>query len=636
MAVNVLKKTKGWIQGMNLTEAQKKAVEHTGSPALVVAGAGSGKTRTLTAKIRYLIENGFQPERILAITFTNKAAEEMKKRLTEITGLGQKRFPWVRTCHSACLQILKKHCADAGYQHPVQILTPYHQQKTVTEILVKLNMDKKHASNVLYSISSAKNSGNPDEYFRKNPRLGHIRMQDVFNAYETALKERNSVDFDNILLQTRNILKNNGHIREMYRNYFQFILVDEYQDTNNLQEEITRLLLGHKNIFCVGDDWQAIYGFRGSNLDHFLSFPDKYEGARIFKLEQNFRSADEIVKTAGHIISRNPCRMEKECFSDKKGGIIEIHDFSSETDEAGWVARKVESIVDMGIPYDKIAVLYRTKFCSLSFEKIFRMYRIPYQLVGSKGFFERMEIMDINSYLSAAVYPKDDVSFERILNTPKRGIGPAMVKKIGETRMVSGSLQDAARNMVRERLLPPRIHAAITELISILDSIRDKTPDTAVKEIIRRTGYLDYLRSISKDGEAEFTTRNENIEQLVFSASQKDNIVDYLEEAALIREDKNEEDDEQKKKGVSLLTIHASKGLEFNAVFIAGCEENLFPHWKSLGSESELREERRLMYVAMTRSERLLFLTCSAYRKGQQGLKSRFLYEIEHKRDLLI
>lgn len=617
---------------MNLTEAQKKAVEHIGAPALVVAGAGSGKTRTLTAKIQHLIKKGFKPERILAITFTNKAAGEMKKRLTDLTGLSPSSFPWVKTCHSACLVILKAHCTELGYHHPIQILTPYHQQKTVTEILVRLNMDKKHASNVLYSISAAKNSGNPDEYLAKNPRMGHIRLLDVFNEYEKALKERNCVDFDNILLLTRNILKNNAEIRKIYQNLFQFILVDEYQDTNNLQEEITRLLLGHENIFCVGDDWQAIYGFRGSNLNHFLSFPDKYDGARIFKLEQNFRSADEIVKTAGKIISLNPCRMEKECFSDKKGGIVEVHEFSSDSDEAGWVARKVETLRDMGIPYEKMAVLYRTKFCSLSFEKIFRMYRIPYQLIGSKGFFERMEIMDINSYLSAAVYPKDDVSFERILNTPKRGIGPAMVKKIGDTKKPYESLQDAARNMVRERLLPPKIHAGITELLSIIDSIRDKSPDKAVEEAISRTGYYDHLKNLCKDGDAEFTSRKENIEQLIFSASQLNTIVEYLEEAALIREDKNEEDDESPTKGVNLLTIHASKGLEFSAVFIAGCEENLFPHWKSMESEHEIREERRLMYVAMTRAEKILFLTSAAYRKGQPGLKSRFLYEIEDQR----
>lgn len=625
----VAKKNERLFLRMNLTEAQKKAVEHIGSPALVVAGAGSGKTRTLTAKIQYLIEKGFKSERILAMTFTNKAAEEMKKRLTDLTGLGPSSFPWVRTCHSACLVILKAHCAELGYHAPIQILTPYHQQKTVTEILVRLNLDKKHASNVLYAISAAKNSGNPDEYFDKNPRMGHIRLGDIFNEYEKALKTRNCVDFDNILLLTRNILKNNEQIRSIYQNLFQFILVDEYQDTNNLQEEITRLLLGHKNIFCVGDDWQAIYGFRGSNLNHFLSFPNKYDGAQIFKLEQNFRSADEIVKSAGKIISRNPCRMEKECFSDKKGGIIETHEFSSDSDEAGWVARKVERLRDMGIPYEKMAVLYRTKFCSLAFEKIFRMYRVPYQLIGSKGFFERMEIMDINSYLSAAVYPRDDVSFERILNTPKRGIGPAMVKKIGDTRKNSESLQDAARNMARERLLPPKIHAGITELLSILDSVKDKSPAKAVEEVIRRIGYYDYLKSICKDGEAELTSRQENIDQLIFSAGQTSSIVEYLEEAALIREDKNDEDDEQSKKGVSLLTIHASKGLEFSAVFIAGCEENLFPHWKSLESEHEIREERRLMYVAMTRAEKALFLTSSAYRKGQPALKSRFLYEIE-------
>jgi ATP-dependent DNA helicase UvrD/PcrA len=615
---------------MELSQQQQNAVEHTGSPALVVAGAGSGKTRTLTAKISHLINKGFDSKTILAITFTNKAAEEMKSRLYKMTHLGYQDFPWVRTYHSACLIILREHGHLLGYAPSIQIFSTYQHQKLITEILVKNNIDKKQKNKVMSIISKAKNSGHPGNYFDSILPIMGINMPEIFEEYEARLMQMNSVDFDNILLKTRDILRDHKDIRKYYQDYFSYILVDEYQDTNDLQEEITRLLLGdHGNLFCVGDDWQAVYGFRGSNVDHFLSFPEQYKNSKIFKLEENYRSADEIVQVANDVIDYNPDKMEKKCFSNKSGGSVEIHDFMSDYEEAEWTARKIFALESrgQGIPFDQIAIIYRTKFCSLPFEKTFRKYGIPYKMMGAQGFFERMEILDVNSYLSAAVFPEDDVSFERIINTPKRGIGPSLLKKIHSFKLEGMSLQNAARSTLHEKILTPKVHANLKSLFELLDAIPDLAPGRAIDQVLSETEYSDYLKKKTKTRE-EYISKTENLDQLKYSAKEKDNLLEYLEEAALIREDK--EEDEDNDKGVSLLTIHAAKGLEYDSVFIVGCEENLFPHWRSLASgKEELHEERRLMYVAMTRAERFLYLTHANYRKGNFAHRSRFLDNIE-------
>ncbi|WP_419663265.1 UvrD1: ATP-dependent DNA helicase [Desulfosarcina variabilis str. Montpellier] len=611
---------------MQLSAEQQAAVEHTGSPALVVAGAGSGKTRTLTAKFAHLVKNGMAPEQILAITFTNKAADEMKSRLLQMTGLPLARFPWVRTYHSACLQVLKIHCRRLDYQPPLQIFTAYHQQKTIKEILLGLNYDKKHAMGVLSQISNAKNSGNPRAYFDRHPRQGNVRLIDVFDRYEHTLKTANAVDFDNILLLTRNLLRDHADIREQYQNQFNYILCDEYQDTNDLNEEITRLLLKNGNLFAVGDDWQSIYSFRMSNVGHFLSFEKKYKGAKIFRLEQNYRSADEIVQLGNRIIGNNENRMEKECFSAKEGGVVQVHEFDSDQEEARWVVDKVRSLGRMDIPLEKMAVLYRTKFCSLPFEQAFRRGNISYHMMGGKGFFERMEILDLNCYLTAAAFDKDDTAFERVLNTPKRGIGPGTVKKISQMRSGDMSLKEAARKAVAERVLTPKLYTSLNELLALLDDIRDLKPDEAIKRTIAGTGYMDYLENYVRRSNMDLTTRQENIEQLIHAAAQKETIVEYLEEAALIREDK---DEEEETRGINLSTVHAAKGLEFHTVFVVGCEEQLFPHWRSMERAEDLEEERRLMYVAVTRAEKCLFVTSASFRKGQFNPRSRFLDEIE-------
>ena len=616
---------------MELSDQQRAAVEHMGTPALVVAGAGSGKTRTLTAKFSHLIDAGYEPERILAITFTNKAADEMKFRLVRLTGLPMGKFPWVRTYHSACFIILKAHCRLLGFQPPLQIFAEYQQKKTLKDLIVgKMNLDKKHTPAVLAEISRAKNSGDPGAYFDRSLKVANIRLQDAYELYTGELKSKNAVDFDDILLLARDILKNNDTVRDYYRDLFTFLLVDEYQDTNNLQEELTRLLVKDGNLFCVGDDWQAIYSFRGSNVDHFLSFKDKYPGAQIFRLEQNFRSADEVVQLANELIGFNDNRMDKHCFSKKKGGVVELHEFFDERQEARWVAGKVNTLQSMGVPCDQMAVLYRTKFCSLAFEQMFRAMRVPYRMLGGKGFFDRKEIMDINCYLSAAAFPQDDVSFERIVNIPKRGIGPGTIKKIARMKTGSMGLQDAARQALGEKVLTPKIYGALEEVIRLLEDIKELKPDEAIHEVIGRVGYMDYLLQYTRGNTMDMTTREENIEQLVYSASRKETLYDYLEEASLIKEDRVDEE-ESPQFGVNLSTIHGAKGLEFAAVFVIGCEEQLFPHWRALDSETGLEEERRLMYVSITRAEKYLYLSSTEFRKGQFNQRSRFIDEIaEH------
>lgn len=619
---------------MELSPQQKEAVEYSGSPSLVVAGAGSGKTRTLTAKIIHLVDNGFDPQRILAITFTNKAADEMKTRLIGDTGLRMNQFPWVRTFHSACYRILKEHCDLAGYQSPLQIYSEYQQHKTIKDILIgRFNLDKKHLPVVAAQMSNAKNSGDPERYFSDHTHVAHVSLMEIYRVYVKELKARNAVDFDDILLQTRNLLKNNADLRSHYQEKFQYILCDEYQDTNDLQEQITGLLMKNGNLFCVGDDWQAIYSFRGSNVDNFLTFSEKYPDARVFRLEQNYRCADEIVQVANDLIDCNEQQMTKKCFSSRQGGIVEVYEFFDEREEASWVAQKIDSLQSLGINYGDIAVLYRTKFCSLSFEQTFRYRKIPYQMLGGKGFFERKEVLDLNCYLTSAAFDKDDAAFERIVNIPKRGIGPGALKKIAGMKTPGMSLQDAARKALAEKILAPKLYRELFALIQLLDDIRLMKPDAAIQEIMKRVNYVEYLKSYAKSNSMDLTSRVENIEQLVYSASQKDTIVDYLEEAALVKEDKADEEDEKSGFGVNLSTIHASKGLEYKAVFVVGCEEQLFPHWKCLDSETGLEEERRLMYVAMTRAERCLFLTSANYRKGRPNRRSRFVDEIYESMD---
>jgi len=620
-----------------LSAAQQAAVTYVSTPAIVTAGAGSGKTRTLTSKIAFLVNDcHFDPGKILAITFTNKAAEEMKQRLVKITGKPVEHFPWVRTFHSACFRILKLHCDLLGYRKPLTIHADYQQKAHLKKALAELDLDKKYLYAAAAMISKAKNSGQPLGYVQA---MGKVpRRKELYIRYNELLEQSNSVDFDDILLLTRDLLEKFADIREQYRQTFDYILVDEFQDSNTIQNEIIGLLMKNGNLTVVGDDYQSIYKFRGADPSHFINFATVHHDARIFKLEKNYRSTSQIVAAADAVIANNKQRIDKQCFSEREGERVQFRKFPDETAEAAWVADKCwDYLYQQRVPPEEIAILYRTKFTSLAFEKALRFGRVPYTMVGAQGFFQRREVQDINAYLICAVNPSDDVSFERIINTPKRGIGPGASSKILAARLPGMSLQDACRLAVERGLLPKKAAKALQTLLDFLPTLAETPPDDAIRRIMSEMGYEPYLLSFAEDGD-DFISRKENIEQMIYSASQKPTIADYLEDAALVRED---QDNEEGRLGIRLSTIHAAKGLEFKVVFVVTLEEGILPHQRSVeldgggdataaGQENQegVEEERRLMYVAMTRASDYLHLTCAASRRGEPTRPSRFLREI--------
>jgi DNA helicase II / ATP-dependent DNA helicase PcrA len=613
-----------------LSPVQQEAVRFIASPAIVTAGAGSGKTRTLTHKIAYLVnELKLRPEKILAITFTNKAAAEMKGRLERITGRPVEDFPWVRTFHSACFKILKEDCELMGYRKPLSIHDETQQKTHMKKVLAELGLDKKYLGAAVRMVSHAKNSGDPLKYLNLNGKL--LRKREVYSLYNEMLEESNAVDFDDILLLSRDLLKRFPEIREGYRNAFDYILIDEYQDTNNIQNEIVDLLLRDGNLTVVGDDYQSIYKFRGAEPLHFIHFPKKHAEAKVFRLEENYRSTAQIVAAADALIANNTQRMAKTCFSMREGEPIQVRQFPDEGAEAEGVAGKCwEYAGYRAIPLDEIAILYRTKFTSLPFERALRYARVPYTMAGAQGFFQRREIQDINAYLITATNPRDEIAFERILNVPKRGIGAAALKKILSCREKGMTLQEACWKCVQRRSLPPKTAVALEALLQFLEALRAETPKVAIERVLREMHYEGHLQSLAESND-DYESRRENIEQMIFDASRKGSLVEYLEDAALLREDHDVTDS---KTGVRLSTIHAAKGLEFKVVFVVGLEEGLLPHSRSLDLETALdydegvEEERRLMYVAMTRASDHLHLSLSQSRRGEATRPSRFLEEI--------
>lgn len=614
----------------NLSPPQRDAACYVSSPTIVTAGAGSGKTRTLTSKIAYLVNDlGLAPSKILAITFTNKAAAEMKGRLQEATGKPASAFPWVRTFHSACFMILKNHCDLLGYTKPLLIHDESQQKLHLKKVLAQLDVDKKYLYGAGGMISSAKNSGDPQAWLNLRGRVP--RKLEIYRLYNEMLEQHNSVDFDDILMLTRDLLRKFPEIRAKYQEAFDYILIDEFQDSNDIQNNIVDLLLKDGNLTVVGDDYQSIYKFRGGDPIHFIKFPEKYTDAKVFRLEENYRSTAQIVAASDALIANNAQRMEKTCFSRRQGEPIYVREFGDETAEANWVAAKCwEYASYKKIPLEKIAVLYRTKFTSLPFERALRAARVIYTMVGAQGFFQRREVQDINSYLICAVNPKDDLSFERIINVPKRGVGPAVIKKILGAKEHGMSLQEACAKAVRGNVVPKKAAVELEKLLVLLGSVSNEKPGPAMKRIFEEIKYEEYIKSFA-ESDADVESRLENIREMIYDASLKETIADYLEEAALIRDDRDSEDG---KRGIRLSTIHAAKGLEFEVVFVVALEEGLLPHHRSIlsdnaaGSEDGIEEERRLMYVAMTRASERLHLTSSQTRRGEYSMPSRFLDEI--------
>ena len=615
----------------SLSQEQASAVEYLDGPALICSGAGAGKTSTIVAKFDYLLQKGCDPGRILCITFTNKAANELKERLKKSSGRKSADFPWVRTFHSSMLQILKANAPAIGFKNPISIYDGTDQLKLLKNILENdFNMDGKYTKAVRAHIGRAKNSSAPDSYIHSVKEFRKLDF--IFEQYNRRLRESNAMDFDDILVHAFDLLKADHAIRTAYRNLFQYILLDEHQDSNSIQNAIVKLLVNNGNITVVGDFSQSIYGFRGADPSYFARFPSEYEGTKIFLLEQNFRSTTPIVELGNEIISFNYEEIKKNCFSTRPGSPPSLRGFDNSYFEARWVAERCRAYRHDGLPFEQMAVLYRTSFISRILEKALNELGVPYKLVGGVSFFERREIKDLTSYLACAVNPKDDVAFERILNAPKRGIGKKSIQKIRELDLPGSSLREKSPIAIQKKTGLQKAAGGIGMVLFILDRIKNMPPREALREVIEITQYESYLETWAGEGEdSSIASRLENIEELLSIAEGRQSIEEFLEDCSLRSEE--EADEEEEDRGVRLSTIHAAKGLEFHTVFVVGCERNVLPHWRSVeedqgGSIGGVQEERRLFYVACTRAGRNLHISYAAMRQNKPSGISPFLEEL--------
>ncbi len=613
-----------------LSKAQSAAVEYLGGPALVCSGAGAGKTSTIVAKFEHLMREGYDPGRILCITFTNKAANELKDRLTKSTGRWMKDFPWVRTFHSSMLQILKAHPGEMGFKNPITIYDGTDQIRLIKNILENnFNMEGKYARAIRGHIGRAKNSIKPDAYIHAVKEFRKLDF--IFEHYNKKLKESNAMDFDDILLHALDLLRGQPQIRTVYRDLFQYILLDEHQDSNSVQNAIIKLLVKDGNITVVGDFSQSIYSFRGAEPSYFVQFPAEYEGTKVFLLEENYRSTAPIVELGNEIISFNNEEMKKNCFSTKPGDLPSLRGFENAYLEGRWAAEKCRAYHYEGLEFEHIAVLYRTTFISRIMEKAFNELGVPYKLVGGISFFERREIKDLTSYLACAINPKDDIAFERILNAPKRGIGKKSIQKIREIDLPGAALMEKSPMAIQKKLSLKKAADGIGMVLFILDRIKDMPPKQALEEVIDLTGYEKYLETWAGDGDdSSVISRFENVNELLSIAEGRKTIEEFLEDCSLRTED---DDDEEKDRGVRLSTIHAAKGLEFHTVFLVACENNILPHWRSVDEDGgrnggNVEEERRLLYVACTRAERNLHISYANTRQNKWSGISPFLEEL--------
>lgn len=630
-----------YIDGLN--EQQKKAVIHGAGPLLILAGAGSGKTRVLTHRIAHLIsENRVNPWSILSITFTNKAAKEMKSRLAKLVGTTANDM-WVSTFHSACVRILRRDIDKLGFDRSFVIYDMGDQQIVIKECLRELNLNEKNfpPKSVLHEISKAKDEMlNPEAYsnmYASDYRLGKIA--NIYELYQKKLKMNNALDFDDIIMKSINLLEHFPEVLEYYQTKFQYILVDEYQDTNAAQFILISLLSArHGNICVVGDDDQSIYGWRGANIRNILDFESEFPGTKVIKLEQNYRSTESILNAANHVIKNNKGRKFKQLWTENGQGCkVKYFCASNEHEETEFIMYEINKQIKDGIRnYSDFAVLYRMNAQSRVLEEGFMKLGIPYKLVGALKFYDRKEIKDLLGYLRLIHNPADSVSLKRVINTPKRGIGKATIESLEQqsaSREVSiFSLIQAVDNI----LGVGRAAGALQEfstLICSLKAVKDNMSISEfIEEILKRTGYLKELQD---EGTPETLARIENLKEFIsvaveFERENEDaDLGSFLENVALVS-DIDTLDEE--KDAVVFMTMHSAKGLEFPVVFIAGMEEGVFPGYRSLGEEDSMEEERRLCYVGITRAREQIFLT-GAYCRTLFGSTtynnvSRFVKEI--------
>lgn len=631
-----------------LNGPQKEAVLHTDGPLLILAGAGSGKTRVLTHRIAYLIdERGVNPWNILAITFTNKAAEEMRQRVDSLVDFGAESI-WVSTFHSMCVRILRRFIERLGYENRFTIYDTDDQKTLMKEVCRKVDIDTKvfKERSLLSAISSAKNEMIlPDEFeLNAGGDFGQQKIAKVYREYEAQLKSNNALDFDDLLVKTVQLLETQPDVLEYYQERFRYIMVDEYQDTNTVQFRLVSLLAGkYKNLCVVGDDDQSIYKFRGANIRNILDFEHEFPDAHVIKLEQNYRSTGNILDAANGVISNNKGRKEKTLWTDNgEGEKVHLRQFDTAYDEAEFIAEDIRRGVREGASYNDNAVLYRTNAQSRLFEEKFIAMNIPYKIVGGINFYARREIKDLLAYLKTVDNGQDDLAVRRIINVPKRGIGLTTINRIQESAAERGI-------GFYEALMAPELIPGVGRSASKLDSFAalieyfkgradQESISDLLREILEKTGYIESLESEDK---VEAEARIENIDELLNKAAayeedcqdrdEEPTLSGFLEEVALVADiDSLDEDQDY----VVLMTLHSAKGLEFPHVYLAGMEDGLFPSYMTITSDDneDLEEERRLCYVGITRAERELTLTCARRRmvrgETQYNKLSRFVKEI--------
>ena len=631
------------VQGLN--PEQKAAVEYGDGPLLVVAGAGSGKTRVLTHRIAYLLDTGrARPGEILAITFTNRAADEMRDRVAELLG-GAAIGMWVSTFHSSCARMLRVDAALLGYTRSFTIYDEGDSVRMVKRVMEELSLDPKELppKTVKRRISSAKNDlVEPDAFLSSARSPFEEQIGEVYERYERRMAESNAMDFDDLLVKTVRLLEDFEDVRERWRTAFRYVLVDEYQDTNHAQYRLLLQLSGKDgNLTVVGDEDQSIYGFRNADIRNILDFERDFPDAGVIKLEQNYRSTQTILSAANGVVSLNRDRRPKELWTDEgEGEPVEVVGLADEHEEARWVADRVEKLAELSEGgLDRVAVFYRTNAMSRVLEDTLVRFGVSYRVVGGTKFYDRSEIKDAIAYLQYIANPADSVAFARIVNTPRRGIGKTSLGRIlAHVNTVGEPVWDVVSEPERVPGLGSAAVKALDAFQQTMAELRELADDAPVAKLIEsvlaRSGYLEALeneRSVEAQG------RLENLEELVSVArefdltespedSDRSALEAFLEQIALLTD---REEDREEGETLSLMTLHNAKGLEFDSVVIIGCEEGLFPHGRSLDEGGE-EEERRLCYVGMTRARRRLSMTWALHRgfHGESGGPSRFLEEI--------
>ncbi len=627
----------------NLNDAQKEAVLHLDGPLLIVAGAGSGKTKVLTSRIANIIKakKAF-PNQILAVTFTNKAAKEMQNRVSKLLGSAAVGLSWLGTFHSICVKILRKHASAVNLNYNFTIIDTDDQIRLIKNICKAENIDIKQLSPkfILAIIDRWKNKGfYPDEVIINKKDIYEKTILPLYKIYQQKLIDLNSCDFGDLILHTVKILEFNSDIREIYSKNFKYILVDEYQDTNFIQSKWLNLLSEkNKNVCCVGDDDQSIYSWRGAEIKNFLEFDQVYENTKVIRLEQNYRSSQNILSVASNLISNNQNRVGKTLISTMdEGDLVKLNCFKNGKDEAIGISDEIEKNIKKKFSFNQVAILVRAIFQTREFEERFLKIGMPYRILGGTKFYERAEIKDCVAYLRLIYQEKDDLAFERIVNNPKRSIGDSTLKNIHEFAKENNlNLERASIKMLEKNLIKPKAKIGLNLFLNSLSKWRDhlilnKSNHIKLLQIILdESGYSAMLKN-KKDIDNE--NRLENIKELLSAMKEFDNLESFLEHVSLATSVDQEWDGEK----INMMTMHAAKGLEFEVVFLPGWEEGLFPHQKSIEEKGQngLEEERRLAYVGITRAKKKAIISFSMNRFYQgdwiDSMASRFIEELPEK-----